>query len=46
MDFNSFLADNLYKQFAPKPFDTLIVFLKECFETVYFEKSQHLTTKA
>ena len=30
----------------PKRFDTLIVFLKEFFEKVNFEKSQQTTTKA
>ena len=54
---NSFLAqqrlllsaDNLYKQFGPrsgfKPFDILIVFLKEFFEKGDFEKSQQTACK-
>ena len=29
----------------PKPFDTLIMFLKEFFEKVYFEKKNQQTTK-
>ena len=29
-----------------KPFKTLIVFLKEIFENVNFQKSQQVTTKA
>ena len=50
-------ADNLCKQIVPRPtecsswsgfkmFDTLIVFLKEFFEKVNFEKNQQTTTKA
>ena len=34
------------KQFGSKPFDTLIVFLKEFFEKVDFEKSLQMTAKA
>ena len=34
-------ADNIYKQFGPRPgskqFDTLVVFMKDFFEKVYFE---------
>ena len=37
---------NSYAPSGSKPFDTLILFLKEFFEKVDFEKSQQMTTKA
>ena len=32
-------------RYGSKPFDTLIVYLKDCFEKVNFEKSQQTTRK-
>ena len=36
---------NVGPDLDPNLFDTLIVFLKEAFKKVYFEKSQQTTTK-
>ena len=38
-------ADNLGKQFGPNLFDILMVFLKEFFQKVNFEKNQQTTKK-
>ena len=49
---NLTFLDYIRKQFGPrlgsgsKLFSTLVVFLKEFFEKVKFEKSQQMTTKA
>ena len=46
---NSLEPDQDRQNVSPEldqPFDALIVFLKEFFEKVYFEKSQHTTKKA
>ena len=40
------LDQNQEHRFVSPEFDTLIVFLKEFFEKVNFEKSQQTTTKA